>query len=303
MFCLNSAGLLWQSWRLMFQTFPVCAWLGCGFHCKGWGFGSASSGRTASHQPGIHGAGTGGKGWEISSLKRKLMVLSFSRASSTLTSVLPNPYYPWLDYPGNWNHVTHSPLIAPLCTVLRSSAQCFLTLHCSYLFVFLTSWESQDKQHAAVKCSSVIQLPWQAEHGKSSPIVKETSAWGKQRLCHGSVCPREGWAALWEQKARFQCPQAALGRQGWHRELSSALCCQSQSYPGVLSLLSSFVHLHQAPFQFSCPAVLIFPCHFQKISFVSEPDTPDKIALPACCKKPTQPNQPTKNNLKIKTVF
>uniref|UniRef100_A0A8C3VFW2 Uncharacterized protein n=1 Tax=Catharus ustulatus TaxID=91951 RepID=A0A8C3VFW2_CATUS len=53
------------------------------------------------------------------------------------------------------------------------------------------------------------------------------------------------------------------------------------NFPGVLSLLSSFVHLHQAPFQFSCPAILIFPCHFQKTSFVSEPGTPDKITLPA----------------------
>lgn len=95
-----------------------------------------------------------------------------------------------------------------------SSALCILTLHCSYLFVFLTSWESQDKQHAAVKCSSVIQLPWQAEHGKTSPIVNHTSAWGKQRLCHGFVSPREGWPALSEQEQRFQSSQAVLGRAG-----------------------------------------------------------------------------------------
>lgn len=126
-----------------------------------------------------------------------------------------------------------------------SSALCILTLHCSYLFVFLTSWESQDKQHAAVKCSSVIQLPWQAEHGKTSPIVNETSAWGKQRLCHGFVSPREGWPALSEQEQGFSPHRQPLAGQGWHRELNtSVLCCKvkaTQGFCASLSVLSIFI--------------------------------------------------------------
>lgn len=45
--------------------------------------------------------------------------------------VQSNPYYPWLDYAGSWNPVTHSPFIAPPCTILRREVLLCAFLHCT----------------------------------------------------------------------------------------------------------------------------------------------------------------------------
>lgn len=190
--------------------------------------------------------------------------------------------------------MSHTALLQPLHALFWEGKFCSVHSYTTLLiFVCFSHFIREPRQ--AARSSQVFLCDSASLAGrawKNQPHCKRDKRLGKAKplpwLC---VSTRGVTSLVWAETEISVLTggprQGRAGTESWTRLFWAG---KVEATRGFCASYISFVHLHHVPFLFSCPAILIFPCHFQNTSFVSEAGISESITLPACCKN--QPNQP-----------
>lgn len=191
--------------------------------------------------------------------------------------------------------MSHAALLQPLHALFWEGKFCSVHSYTTLLiFVCFSHFMREPRQ--AARSSQVFLCDSASLAGrawKNQPHCKRDKCLGKAEPLPWLCVSTRGVTSL----VRAETETSGLTGspwQGWHRDLNtSVLCWQSQSHPGVLCLLYQFCPSSPRSLSVLMPSCLNLSMSLPK-SFICfrawyfwncHP-------LPACCKKPNQPNQP-----------